>query len=259
MASAWHRASLSPNDAERVKRLLFCLEVFVRCQAALLNDYLRGPAVPVVDDLLGKLARPALGHWVGLIREMLRSLRERGDAFMPEACSWYFTDRGRPTKAARLLDELVALRNEEAHGHAVSGSELSARVTGLQEDLRSLLGSVLWLRGYRPVKVRTQRLRRRGGFRGELQWFVGIDAQPSPASARWDARLFPDAFYLGNPAGDALLEIRSLWCKSRSSSSPSRSLSRTPCRCLSRMCRSRLLWKTPSPAPRNSPTSLPAR
>ena len=213
IAAAWHRASLSHNDAERVKRLLFSLEVLSRYLAAmLLNDYLRGEPNPQVEELLDKLPRPSLGHWVGLTREILRGLRSRElPAFAPEACSWYFTERGKPTSSAKLFDELVTLRNQEAHGHAVSGAELSARATKLQQDMRSLMrslmGSLSWLKGYRPLKVRTQRLRRQGGFRGELQWFIGIEAQPLPVTAKWDARLFPDAFYLGNPAGDALLEL----------------------------------------------------
>ena len=208
IAAAWHRASLANSDAERVKRLLFCLEVLCRCLSALvLNDYLRGPPARQVEELLTKLARPSLGHWVGLTREILRVLGQREERFLVEAVPWYFTERGKPTKSAQLLDDLVTLRNQEAHGHAVSNTELNTRAAMLMSDMRSLMGSLSWLRGYRPMKVRTQRLRRRGGFRGELQWYVGIDAQPLPVTAKWDARLFPESFYLGNPAGDALLEL----------------------------------------------------
>ena len=44
VAAAWHRVSLAPSSADRIKRLLACLEVLVRVQCALLmTDYLRGP------------------------------------------------------------------------------------------------------------------------------------------------------------------------------------------------------------------------
>ncbi|MCP4919098.1 MAG: hypothetical protein GY913_19510 [Proteobacteria bacterium] len=174
----------------------------------LLPDYLGGAPSPAVEDLLPRLERPAMGHWVGLIRETLRALRGReGGAFCAEAVDWYFTPKGKPSQAARLLDSLVSLRNEEAHGHALSSKETAARAAQLLGDLKALLGGLAWLTAYRPFRVVQQRARRRGGHTGLVQFLVGVEAQSEPVSVSWVTGLFPDAVFLSNPAGDAFLEL----------------------------------------------------
>ncbi len=208
VAAAWHRASLTTTDAERIKHLLACQEILLRTLVCwLLPDYLRGDPSPAVEELLPRLQRPALGHYLGLVREMSRALRERDEVFLPEACDWYFTPKGKPSRAAALLDALVALRNQEAHGHALGPKETGARAAQLLSDMKALLGGLSWMTAYRALRVMTSRPGRRGGFSGKLQFLVGLEPQCEPVPARWQAALFPEAVFLVNPAGDALLEL----------------------------------------------------
>ena len=209
IAAAWHRASLTTSDADRIKHLLACQEVLLRTLVAqLLPDYLAGPAAAPVEELLPRLERPAMGHWVGLVREILRTVRERDrPPFCPEAADWYFTPKGKPSQAARLLDSLVSLRNEEAHGRALSPKETAARAAQLLGDLKALLGGMAWMTAYRPFRVVEQRARRRGGHAGKVQFLVGVEPQTQPQSAAWSAGLFQDAVWLANPAGDTFLEL----------------------------------------------------
>lgn len=212
VAAAWHRASLTTSDANRIKHLLATQEVLLRTlNALILPDYLRGEPCDAVEQLLPALARPALGHWVGLLRETLRHLRSRElEVFCPEACDWYFTPKGKPSQAARLLDGLVTLRNEEAHGRALGPKETGARAAQLLSDMKALLGGLAWMTAYRPFRVLSQKTRRRGGQAGRVQFLVGVETQSEPEAGSWSAGLFQDAVFVSNPAGDAVLEISPL-------------------------------------------------
>ncbi|MEZ4240632.1 MAG: serine/threonine-protein kinase [Myxococcota bacterium] len=208
VAAAWHRVSLAPSSADRVKRLLACLEVLVRVQCVLLlPDYLRGPADEAVEKTLERLDRPALGHWVQLLRSLIRAIDARElPAFAPEAVSWYLT-KGRPSDSARRLDDLVAIRNDEAHGRALSPSEQNARAAEVLGEMRLLLGELSWLGRYRPFRILASSLSRRGGFEGRIQFLTGVAPQAEPVRASWPARLFEECVYLTDPAGTAVLEL----------------------------------------------------
>lgn len=212
VAAAWHNVSLATTDADRIKRLVTCLEVFARTLASMLiPDYLAGEPSDTVDKALLKMDKPSLGHWIGLIRGILKHLRKRKtpDPFMPEAIDWYLT-KGRPSEMAKLLDELVQLRNEEAHGRALSAAETAARATRLLADMRRLFTGCSWLAGYRPFRVLTLNLSRRGGFTGQIQFLTGTDALSEPLNASWSARLFDEIVYMTNPKGDRFVELTPL-------------------------------------------------
>ncbi|MEQ1508345.1 MAG: hypothetical protein ABMB14_39305, partial [Myxococcota bacterium] len=165
VAAAWHRVSLATSSADRIKRLLACLEVLVRVQCVvLLPDYLRGPPDDAVDKTLERLDRPSLGHWVQLLRSLIRAIDDRElPPFVPEAIAWYGA-KGRPSDAAKRLDELVTVRNDEAHGRALSPSEQDDRAAELLSQLRRALGEMGFLASYRPFRILTSSLSRRGGF-----------------------------------------------------------------------------------------------
>jgi hypothetical protein len=209
VASAWHRVSLATSSADRIKRLLACLEVLVRVLCVLLlPDYLRGPPDEAVEKTLVHLDRPALGHWVQLLRSLVRALevRESPAPFMPEVISWYMT-KGRPSDGAKRLDELVMMRNEEAHGRALSVAEQDERAAELLVGLRGVISDLAFLAGYRPFRILTSSLSRRSGFSGRIQFLIGVGAQPEPVQGSWPARLFEEGVYLTNPSGAEVLEL----------------------------------------------------
>jgi hypothetical protein len=209
VAAAWHRVSLSTSSADRIKRLLACLEVLVRVLCVLLlPDYLRGPPDEAVEKTLVHLDRPALGHWVQLLRSLVRALeaRESPAPFMPEALAWYMS-KGRPSEGAKRLDELVMMRNEEAHGRALSVAEQDERAAELLVGLRGVISELSFLAGYRPFRILTSSLSRRSGFSGRIQFLCGVGAQPEPVQGSWPARLFEEGVYLTNPTGAEVLEL----------------------------------------------------
>jgi len=213
IAAAWHRVSLATTDADKIKRLLACLEVYARTLAGVLvADYLTGPPNDSVEKFLHKLDKPSLGHWIGTIRSIIKYQKKAKTVapFIPEAIDWYLT-KGRPSDQAKLLDELVQLRNDEAHGRALSAAETAARATRLLADMRRLFTGCGWLAAYRPFRVLTLSLSRRGGFRGQVQFLTGTEALTEPLNATWSARLFENIVYVTNPAGDRFLEVSPLF------------------------------------------------
>ena len=208
VAAAWHRVSLATTSADRIKRLLACLDVLVRVQCAvLMPDYLRGEPDEAVEKTLERLDRPALGHWVQLLRSLVRALDARTlPPFVPEAVAWYLT-KGRPSDAAKRLDALVELRNDEAHGRALSVGEQDQRAAELLAELRTVLSDMAFLARYRPFRILTSTLSRSGGFSGRVQFLVGTAPQAEPVRATWPSRLFEESVYLTNPAGSEVLEL----------------------------------------------------
>ena len=209
VAAAWHRVSLATSSADKIKRLLACLEVLVRLLCVLLlPDYLRGPPDEAVEKTFAYLDRPALGHWVQLLRSLIRALdaRQTPAPFMPEVQAWYLT-KGRPSDGAKRLDDLVMVRNEEAHGRALSVAEQDERAAELLSGLRTVISELAFLGSYRPFRILTSSLSRRSGFSGRVQFLIGVPAQPEPVQGNWPARLFEEGVYLSNPAGTEVLEL----------------------------------------------------
>jgi len=208
VAATWHRVSLVTSDADRIDRLFGSLEVTVRLlDGILLADYLRGPADEGVERALENLERPSMGHWVQLLRALVKALRGRRPApFVPEILPWYL-DKGRPSEIARHIDELVQLRNDHVHGHRLAASEQEARVGYLIETLRTVLGRLDFLAGYRLFRVMTSEWSRQGRFDGRVQFLSGVAAQAEPIRAHWKPPLLVDCVYLTNPDGSAFLEV----------------------------------------------------
>src|SRR4051794_28217162 len=154
IAAAWYRVTVSPDD-KKPQRLLLCFEIVLRTLAALLlPDYLRGPKSPAVETLIRKLHRPTDGIWLELVRELLRWIGDRGDPkpFIPEAQQWYYSRDRKPTAAAQLIDQMVAVRNAMVHRQS-NPAEERLRMQKLEAGIRSTLLSMTWLADYRPFRV----------------------------------------------------------------------------------------------------------
>ena len=210
IASAWHRVSLATNHAARVQQAVQALDITLRVTAMLLvADYLRGPPVEPVEELLARLDRPSLGVWLGLARESLRALRDRDEEpFAPEAVPAWFTAKGKPTRALKNADALVALRNRIQHDGTAGGAAADAEnAEKLVHGMRELLGSLEWLTAYRLARVVDQRPTRKRTTKGRVQFFDGATGLNEPVVAEWTAQLLPEAVYLVAPRGEAVLEV----------------------------------------------------
>lgn len=211
VAAAWHRVSLAQGAAERADRLVACTEILLRTLAAmLLPDYLRGRPADEVEETLARLDVPSDGTWLQLVREVIRHLGQREDPapFMPEARDWFFTKKGKPGEPAKLLNDLIRIRNEHAHGGATISKEQEAeRADLLADKLRDLFATLEWLTGYRPFRALGPSPTRARTFRGKVQFFVGSQEQTEPVAAEWDAYLDPDSVYLASSSGTRLLEL----------------------------------------------------
>jgi hypothetical protein len=211
IASAWHRVDLTVSDAERVTRLISCLEILLRTLVSfLLSDYLRGPGHDAVEEGIKKLSRPGFGTWMELLRELLRYLSRRKQlvSFIPEAQTWFLTNSGRTTNAAVLLEELIALRNKIVHDSpGLSAAHERTRAEKIQEMLHEVFRSLSWLPGYRLVRILSLTPTRRKTFVGKLQFFIGPQELNNPLDGEWDAFLLREKLYLVNPEGESLLEL----------------------------------------------------
>ncbi len=208
VAATWHRVSLVTSHTERIDRLFSSLEVLIRLlDGVLLADYLRGASDEGVERAVDNLERPSMGHWVQLLRALVKVLGKRKPApFVPEVVPWYL-DKGRPSEVARQIDELVQLRNEHVHGHRLAAGEQEARVNHVMETLRTVLGQLDFLAGYRPFRVMTSEWARQDRFEGRVQFLTGAAAQAEPVRAHWRAPLVPNCVYVTNPDSSAFLEV----------------------------------------------------
>jgi len=214
VAVAWHRVLVAGPDINRIKAVLDVHDVLLRTLVCmLLPDYLRGDLDPAVEKALEHLKRPAMGHWVGMVREILGALQRRGspEPFIPEAISWYFDDRGSLTAEAKQFEAFVTQRNQYAHGVHSSGNLATREMAIARVDTaRKILQGVDWLKGYRILRATEQAPVRGGGTEGRLQFFAGTERQPMPRSKNWHARVLPESLYLTNPSGNAVLEVSPL-------------------------------------------------
>ena len=216
VASAWHRAFVATYELDRLKHLLVAYDILLRLLASvLIVDYLRGERSERVEELLEKLSRPSLGHWLGLIREICRVLQRRSEPspFFDEAGGWFFDEHGKQTEVGRRLDELVTARNREAHDTpALSERSGSERARHVLNELRFVCASLGWLARYRLMRVQAVK-RQRGAeprYKTKVSFFAGTHAVPIPEDLTLGVELFEDAVYVASPCGTKLLEVTPL-------------------------------------------------
>lgn len=210
IARAWSRVLGCSAGPTRVTRSLATLEVTLQTVCALvIPDYLSGPPATAVERALQSLSRPSLGHWAQLVRALHKALRERDDAFYAEALDWYVDDKGRPNATAKLIDELISMRNRLVHEpgkHQLDGPAGDIDMQ-LVRDLRRVLVSLGPFSRYRPFFVQEARPRRDGSYAGHVRFLVGADDVFEPVSASWSARLLPGATFVSAPDGTQFLEV----------------------------------------------------
>ena len=106
------------------------------------------------DDLAKTLARPiSLGRWVYLLRTAILRFRRAKRPFpLPGLETLLFDARGKPTSAARLIDDLVSLRNRVIHGGFSEGESMERSAAETWELLvRLLLELQPFLLSYYPA------------------------------------------------------------------------------------------------------------
>jgi serine/threonine protein kinase len=215
-----HRAKERKETAyclwEAAIKLLGCVCV---CEYAQLNVH-----EPQIDATLQNLARPALGHWVGFIRQLLPVLRDQRvpgfdtlhDALLrrrddlPRVASLYAQlweiVKKQPTQRTtvqplELFDRLTEFRNQEV-GHGALGQRDEAFYTRVGNQLLAgagdLLARVDLLAGRRLYYL--QDLRKDGGLwishRLELEGQSGRSVEPLTWPAERGAPPVPQAVYL---------------------------------------------------------------
>lgn len=200
-----HRAT---SDSERMRQSWAVLDSFLRYSAGiLLANYLRSPEIkPHVEDIIAKMERPSLGHYCGLIREILRE-NNSTDVFFSHLYEWYYTPKGKPTADAKLLVSLITKRNHDAHGVVRTEIELKEEVRTILFELQTLLHNAKWLSGYTLFQVSNTQPQRRGGQRGSLLMHVGDNTNPLPKPCQWSCILFEESMYLSHPSGEQFLEV----------------------------------------------------
>ena len=190
VAATWHQVALASGETERGVALTSCVSAAARTAAAILiADYLGGPASDELDGRLMQLDVVSPAGWLELAHDLALHIGSRRPMlpFVPELTRW-----------ARA-----------GIGSTLSGLE-STDLATRYDTVRALLSGWDWMTRYRLFRVRSIRLARDGGFRGDVQWFTGVDPTPKAMEGHWDARLFEHSVYLSNPAGDLFLEASPL-------------------------------------------------
>jgi len=205
IADGWARLARLREPRARLELLSGILELSAQVLAAwFVPDYLRGEAQASVEQELAKLARPALGTRFALAREAARVTVRRAEpeAFCPVGAKW-LTSR----TTQRLIDRLLAIRNERAHPDVLSVPPTEvARIAGdIEAGLSDLLRGMRWMSSHRPfVPLGGRRVR--GGVEGQLEWLVGAGPGPGLVEARWPFDLLDDVVYIADATGTRLLQ-----------------------------------------------------
>jgi hypothetical protein len=141
VANSYLRFRLAKSDVERFLGLLDCIESLIKCSAIVLlvNQWVQSANTDLAD-LHAQLNRPSLGHWIGILRELIREsgedeLEKHISAFWEQpllhAPQQLITDvngsglswRGNlPRSHLAWLDWFVWLRNA-TRGHGVVAEE----------------------------------------------------------------------------------------------------------------------------------------
>lgn len=144
--------SISP--LEKLFALKDLFEVTLKyCAMIMVQDYLRLGlrATPVDSAITQYLARPQLGNWNNILREIARcSQSNRKQLVVPELADFYFELWGAPRRRGHeLVDELLRFRNRViAHGARPRGREAEQICISIQPVIESFLADLLFLSEY---------------------------------------------------------------------------------------------------------------
>ncbi len=199
IAHAYAAIAVPLDDVGRLHRAVDAAQTCITfCASIVIAARARAKLDPVVPDAAARaqLSRPSLGHWLAIVREGTRS----APPGVPELADTMWVG-GKPSAAARALDELVALRNDVRHGATPTGPAARRRldeatallerarraprparapldraaqarlhrrrlpVRGRRAARRRVAGAARGAAARRPAGVRRQGLRRDGGAR----------------------------------------------------------------------------------------------
>jgi serine/threonine protein kinase len=229
VAVMWRKLHRQNSTQARINHLKECLEVALKTSVSfLIPDYLSGSRDERVDALLlEKLERPTPGKLVEVVRHLLSHLRDREspETFFDQAVEWYYEERGRPTFAARSLDELVELRNHQEHKkekYTSRGPEEFSRF--FEGKIRSFLLAAEWLQGYRAFFIlgESMKLQRdKKSYRGSIEFLVGSNPVTNPTFITGTPDLYGESVYLAHPDGVRLLDVSPfVTCRSNRAETP---------------------------------------
>ncbi len=92
------------------------LGVVVLCECRQLVETKPELAIRFPNHFLESFKRPSWGTWIAIIREGLKYLyQHQATLLMPELHDFYFDRHQKPSRAAKALDDALALRNAYSH------------------------------------------------------------------------------------------------------------------------------------------------
>lgn len=159
IAHAYASLNESASALERLFALKDLFEVALKyCAIVMVQDYLRLglQAAPVDSALSQYLARPHLGNWNNILREIARcSQSDREQLSVPELADFYFELWGAPRRRGHeLVDELIKFRNRIiAHGARPRGKEAERIFAATQPLIEDFLADLLFLHEYELFSV----------------------------------------------------------------------------------------------------------
>ncbi len=211
IAAAWQEVLLARTNAQLEQRLLALIDVVLRMLSVLaLCDYLRGPPIKTVEDLLPSLDEPQPEAWFLLLNACVDAIFQRTEPrpFALELLVWAHGPRGESAAGQRQLEKVLKLRRELIYATDTLVIEESGTPTErLVVATLALCESLHWLGPYRLLRPATLTTLRNRGFTGRIQFLVGGAETPSSVDASWTAHLLLDTVYWSNPDGSALLEL----------------------------------------------------
>ena len=211
IAAAWQEVLLARNNAQLELRLLAMSDVILRTLGVLvLCDYLRGPAVENVENLLPDLAQPQPETWFSLLNAGVDAIFRRAQPrpFALELLVWAHGPRGEPAAGQRRLEKVLALRRELLHSAGTLTIEEAGTPTErLLVAVLALCESLRWMGAYRLLRPASLTTLRGQGFRGRMQFLAGGAETAPSVDASWTAHLLLDTVYWSNPDASQLLEI----------------------------------------------------
>ena len=99
----------------------------------------------------------SLGKWVMMLRETTKALQALQDlnaaSTIPELVEFYHGKKGKEN--AKLIDKLVSIRNDDAHGNPIPEEKLKAELDSRQKLIDSLLEELTFLKNYQLILPET--------------------------------------------------------------------------------------------------------
>ena len=143
------------ESRSRLHRLFGLIDVFEvalkYCAIIAIQEYVRlGVRSEAVDEEVAlHFRRPHLGNWNAFLREILRSFHGRREQlFMPALVDLYFDPRGRPHRRQERINQLISLRNRDAHGALMPDQDAEQELRTHEPLLESLLLELNFLASY---------------------------------------------------------------------------------------------------------------